>query len=149
MFKSSGDPARKYYGAGRFSHPTEWHETIIYLQEQGVKISFVGGDMVYGVSAVSGQPGNLRIDADASISALRHEKFHFEHDKNLGFPGARYFFESYERRWHSEFWAYIVELKFAREEKNAALAREILVEMRNARRQLREFYVFTKNKTRR
>lgn len=149
MFKSSSDPARKYYGAGKFSHPDEWNETIIYLQKQGVKVNFVGEDMVYGVSAVRGQPGNLRIDANASISALRHEKFHFEHDKNLGFPGARYFFESYERRWYSEFRAYIVELKFARAEKNIALAKEILAEMRNARRTLREFYVISENKTRR
>ncbi|CAN5463864.1 hypothetical protein BH20ACI1_BH20ACI1_07820 [soil metagenome] len=149
MFKSSNDPARKYYGAGKISNSDEWNEIIIYLQKQGVKVSFVGKDMVYGVSAVKGQPVNLRIDADASISALRHEKFHFEHDKNLGFPGARYFFESYERRWYSEFWAYIVELRFARAEKNIALAKEILAEMRKAREVLREFYVISENKTRR
>ncbi|HSK73410.1 MAG TPA: hypothetical protein VK892_17060 [Pyrinomonadaceae bacterium] len=149
MFWTGGDPARKYYGAGRISHPAEWNETITYLENQGVKVSFSGKDMAYGVSAVRGQPGNLRIDADASISALRHEKFHFEHDKRLGFPGARYFFESYEKRWYSEFWAYIVELKFAREQKNAALAREILDEMRSARKILREFYVFSENKSRR
>lgn len=140
VFKSSNDPARKYYGAGSESHPEEWNQTIDYLKNEGVDVKIEGVSMVYGPSSTKGNPGNLRIAKSASISALRHELYHYEHDKARNFPGMRFFFEKYEERWRSEFRAYVVELKFAREAKNADLAREIIAEMRQTRKELREWY---------
>lgn len=141
VFSSTNDPARKYYGAGRLSHPKEWSETIEYLERQGVSVK-IGDEptMAYGAASQAGLPGSLRIDKNASISALRHELYHYQYDRRRGFPGMRFFFERYEERWRSEFWAYVVELRFAGEMKNPALAREIIAEMRQARKDLREFY---------
>lgn len=141
-FKSSNDAARKHYGGGRVSHTDEWNQTVKYLQDEGVEVSFEGNAMVYGVISGGGRAGNLRIDLNASISALRHEVYHYERDKARNFPGARFYFESYAERWRSEFWAYMVELKFARQLRNHALAKEIVAEMREIRQALREFYLW-------
>ena len=141
VFNSTNDPARRYYGAGRLSHPNEWRETIEYLEREDVSVK-IGDEptMAYGAASQAGLPGSLRINKDASISALRHEVYHYEHDRARGFPGMRFFFERYEERWRSEFWAFVVELRFARSMKNPALTREIIAEMRQARKDLREFY---------
>lgn len=141
IFNSTNDSARKYYGAGRLSHPQEWRETIEYLKREGVSVK-IGDEptMAYGAASQAGIPGNLRINRNASISSLRHEAYHYEHDRVRGFPGMRFFFERFAERWRSEFWAYMVELKFAREMKNPVLAREIIAEMRQTRKDLREFY---------
>ncbi|MEL6863052.1 MAG: hypothetical protein AAFP19_01475 [Bacteroidota bacterium] len=86
-YNSLGDPVKDLLGSGRISHTSEWNQLISEMEAAGCIISFRPGSIAYAPGVRRGAPGQLIIDQDASISALRHEHRHFIDDQAAGFRG--------------------------------------------------------------
>lgn len=86
-YRSLGDPVADLLGPGRLSHADEWNAMIKEVKDAGGEIIYRKGGIAYGAGLRQGEPGQLIIDPDASITALRHEHRHFVDDRAAGFPG--------------------------------------------------------------
>ena len=75
--KNNADPMRDVLGSGRISTPDEWNAILRQLEDNGVEIKFRDGNMAYAPGLKDGSPGQIVIDPDASLSALKHEYQHF------------------------------------------------------------------------
>jgi hypothetical protein len=132
IFGSDGDSAFKKYGAGKNSHPREWEQTIDKLKQAGCR--FKWRENAWAYDPENGKAGFIILPPNASFSALLHEAKHFWDDFELGFPCFGFCMRQPDLRWRMEFWAYVEELKFARENKDLELAKEILENMRRRKR---------------
>ncbi|MCH7229916.1 hypothetical protein L0U85_03440 [Glycomyces sp. L485] len=123
QYRSSGDPMRAL-GAGRQTHPAEWQAHLDDAESYGVEIRHRPGAIFYTPGLRRGQPGQLVIDDDASISAMRHEMSHVQDDKNAGWRG---FEGAYDKDflWASEERAYKLEIGYAHQVGRADLAAEL------------------------
>ncbi|MDA1478343.1 hypothetical protein [Bacillus changyiensis] len=108
--KNPADPLKEIFGAGRQSHPEKWNSIINDMKSQGVEVVYKDGVMAYSPS--SGKPGQLVIDENSSIGALIHEYTHYLDDRNQGFPGMSYHFQT-KNRVKMELNAYMREVEFA------------------------------------
>jgi WXG100 family type VII secretion target len=133
LLRTYGDALRKVLGRGADSHPEEWTSTLARAREMGIEIVERPGTLAYGPAA--GRPGQLILDPDASIGALRHEFRHALDDAALGYPGFRIMADS-EAFWRLEFRGYMEEIKLARQEKAWDAARSIVKEMRARRKEI-------------
>jgi hypothetical protein len=133
-FLSGFDHAKAKYGAAHIFYPTEYEQIVKEVADAGGKISWRLGQ--YGFSPAKNKPGLIILDTDASISAMRHELQHFRDDLRNGMPGLSYYFQRPSLFWQMEFRAYMVELKFAREKRDFDLARKIIEDMKQRRREL-------------
>lgn len=61
-----------------------------------------------------GEPGQLIIDPDASLSALQHERSHFLEAQSKGFPSAVEAYQDWEGRIADEFKSYTIEIEEAK-----------------------------------
>jgi hypothetical protein len=112
--KNAADPMRDVLGSGRTSNPKEWNAIIKELEASGVEINYSKGSMAYAPGLQKGNPGQIKIDPDASLSALKHEYQHFLDAKAEGFPSfGQQMFENPKRRVIKELRAYLVEIKEA------------------------------------
>jgi len=112
--KNNADPMREAVGSGRVSSPEEWNSIIQDLEKNGVEITYREGSMAYAPGLTDGSPGQLVIDPDASLSALRHEYQHFLDAQADGFPSfGKQMFEDPKTRVIKELRAYLVEIKEA------------------------------------
>lgn len=112
--KNNSDPMRDVLGSGRNSNPVEWNSIIQDLEKNGVEIRYREGDMAYAPGLTDGSPGQLVIDPDASLSALKHEYRHFLDAQAEGFPSfGKQMFEDPKARVIKELRAYMVEIKEA------------------------------------
>lgn len=109
---SDRDPLRQH-GSAQQTHPQEWTDALAYARERGVEVIERPGTMAYGPSPSPGQPGQLIIDPDASVGALRHEMQHLLDDEAAGWPGMRAMFEDPERAFQMEVRAYQREIEYA------------------------------------
>ena len=81
-FNSGGDRLLESMGPGRLSHTEEFKAIIQDLKANGVEIDFSRpNQFAYGPSSKAGVPGNIVLDPNASISAIRHEYGHLLDDK--------------------------------------------------------------------
>ena len=83
------DPARDYFGSAKQSHPKELAEIIDRIEKLGVKIEYREGTMCYQPSPMSGKPGQVVIEPDASYPAWKHEEKHVMDDYESGWLGFR------------------------------------------------------------
>lgn len=84
--------------------------------------------------------GHIFLDPNASWSAMLHEAQHFFDDYENGYPNYGFYFDGNGLEfWRMEFRGYLVELNFARKNRDFDLARKIIEEMRERRKQLRGF----------
>lgn len=112
--KNNSDPMRDVLGSGRNSNPAEWNSIIQDLEKNGVEIKYREGEMAYAPGLTDGSPGQLVIDPDASLSALKHEYQHFLDAQAEGFPSlGKQLFEDPKARVIKELRAYMVEIKEA------------------------------------
>ncbi|MGW0434071.1 WXG100 family type VII secretion target [Micromonospora sp. NPDC003197] len=133
-YYSSGDPMREL-GAGRDTHPAEWQALEAEARSYGVEIIHRDGGIFYTPGTRRGSPGQLVIDPDSSISAIRHELSHIRDDLAAGWRG----FEGvYDRDflWASEERAYMLEVNYAREIGRDDLAEELLQLMRDRKNEI-------------
>lgn len=128
------DPSFSVWGAGSISHPKLWQEILEEIQKLGCKIKYGETNMVYMPHPSGGLPGTISIPRDCSITALMHEAQHFYDDLAQGFPGFR-IFEDPAKVWKMEYDAYMVEIKFLRDNKKFDAANEVL---KNAQREKRD-----------
>ena len=126
LLKNDADPIHNLFGPGRLSHPQEWENTLARLQNEGVEIIHRAGAMAYGPSPASGKPGQLLLDPDASVGALRHEARHYADDKALGFPGAIRYYQEPALRWQTEYNAYMEEVGLARQARRFDVGHELV-----------------------
>ncbi len=112
--KNTADPMRNVLGSGRISNPDEWNSILRQLEDSGVEIKFRDGNMAYAPGLRDGNPGQIVIDSDASLSALKHEYQHFLDAQAEGFPSlGKQMFEEPQNRIIKELRAYMVEIKEA------------------------------------
>ena len=112
--KNNADPMRNVLGSGRVSNPEEWTSIIQNLEKSGVEITYREGSMAYAPGLTDGSPGQLVIDPDASLSALKHEYQHFLDAQAENFPSfGKQMFEEPKTRVIKELRAYMVEIKEA------------------------------------
>ncbi|MBS9463281.1 hypothetical protein KIM67_12760 [Flagellimonas sp. 389] len=86
-YRSLGDPVKDILGSGRLSHTDEWNKLIKEIEDAGGEVKFSPGRIAYSPGVTKGSPGQLIIDQDASITALRHEHRHFIDDQAAGYLG--------------------------------------------------------------
>ncbi|NUR25810.1 MAG: hypothetical protein HOV83_08175 [Catenulispora sp.] len=113
--ESAADPLAKW-GAGAVTHPEEWANTIKALEDAGVTVlmSDGRGALAYSPAMSTGAPGEMIIDAEASIGALRHEAQHAFDDLAQGWGGYRQM-ENSLHSFRMEYRAYWQEVQYARE----------------------------------
>lgn len=78
------------------------------------QVEYREGNMAYAPGMTEGSPGQLVIDPNASLSALKHEYRHFLDAQAEGFPSfGKQMFEDPKARVIKELRAYMVEIKEA------------------------------------
>jgi hypothetical protein len=105
------DPLRRH-GAGRDTHPQEWEDSIQRARDAGVEVRFQSGSMAYAPGTMPGNPGQLIIDPDASIGAMRHEMRHLLDDQAQGWGGFRQMYDP-QHAYQMEYRAYMEEINYA------------------------------------
>ena len=111
-FHTYHDPIREVMGSMFESHPEETEKILNELRKMGIKVFFTDEEkMVYSPgSAEFGYKGHIRVNENASFSALMHERQHALDDIKNGFPGAKYYMNNKQVRWKMELDAYHIEL---------------------------------------
>lgn len=112
-FNTYDDPIREVMGSAFESHPKETLEKIEELQKMGVDVIFHSGEgMMYQPGAL-GKPGQVKVDREASYSALLHEYVHAVDDEASGWQAARMVWDN-DKAIEFEKRAYDAELEFYR-----------------------------------
>jgi phage tail protein X len=125
---SGGDRLLTTMGPARLNNPLEYRTIMSELDAQGVVVTARQGEYAYGPSAMPGRPGNVVVDPDASLSALRHEYGHFLDDQALGFPGMRFYMENPSARLSSERSQYLGEIRTARQLADQTARRDLIID---------------------
>ncbi|MGX5763497.1 hypothetical protein ACWKW1_27290, partial [Brevibacillus parabrevis] len=109
----NADPFRDIYGSGMKSHPEEWNQIIEEIEKVGGKVKYRDdGSMGYSPGLSRGELGEIIIDKNASISALRHEYQHFLDDMRIGWGGMSTLYD-FKTRIIWELRAYMKEIREA------------------------------------
>ena len=112
-FNTTDDPIREVMGSMFDSHPEETEKLIKQLEEIGVQVHFTASrNMSYQPKKI-GFPGEIRIDKEASYSALLHEFTHAMDDYHSGWRGVEDVWYP-EKHWEYEKRAYNAEIAFAK-----------------------------------
>jgi hypothetical protein len=90
-FQAASDLLKDRLGSAMESHPEEHASIMKDLGETGVEVTPDPNRLAY--TPGNGGPGQMILDPNASIGALRHEYQHFLDDRAAGYPGMRYWFE--------------------------------------------------------
>jgi len=117
-FHSAGDPLADVLGPAHTSHSEEYEATLKAIEKQGGEVVFRGGQNGYTPGLSPGKAGQVILDPDSSIGAVRHEYQHFLDDEAAGRPGYNSYFDensSPMARWKFEIRAYKIELKLAKQ----------------------------------
>ncbi len=117
VFWTRADPALDYFGPAEDDDPDLLAQIKEDLEASGVKIKVNSrGDrekIAYGPSSTAGEPGNMDVTEDMSLSAWLHEYEHFRQDRDLGFPPSIYYYADNALRASMEEGAYGVEIERA------------------------------------
>ena len=113
-FNSIADPVADILGAAIKSHPERLKNIMLDLKNKGVEIVFRSDEALgYSPGLSKGQPGQIIIHENASISAWEHEYIHFLNDQEKGFLGMSSLFDS-NYRVYTELNAYTKEIEFVK-----------------------------------
>lgn len=112
LLHADADPLRAL-GPASETHPAELEAAMERLDGAGVEVDMRRGSMSYSPSAVSGEPGRIILDPEASYGAVLHEMSHFSDDEAAGYPGLRYWLEDPSVTAAGESRAYEAEIDYA------------------------------------
>lgn len=116
-FNSIADPVADILGAAYKSHPERLKEIINYAKSRRCEIIYKDREVLgYSPGLTKGQPGQISIHAQASISAWEHEFVHFLDDEANGFLGMRSLYDL-NYRVTTEINAYKTEIEFVKKQK--------------------------------
>jgi hypothetical protein len=121
---ADADPLRAL-GPASETHPAELEAAMERLHGAGVEVDMRRGSMSYSPSAVSGEPGRIILDPEASYGAVVHEMSHFSDDEAAGYPGLRYWLEDPDVTAAGESRAYEVEIDYANSIGEAGIASQL------------------------
>lgn len=134
------DPSFSVWGIGKLSHPELWKQIMDDLISKGCKIKIGEKNLTYGASSIKGQPGNLTITDNSSITALMHEARHFYDDLANGFPSLSYYMQNPKIIWKMEYNAYMEEIIFLRKNGEIQPAKKLLKNALDEKKYIEEFY---------
>jgi hypothetical protein len=124
-YLTEADPVRDILGPGKKSHPEEWNNTIDELKKEGVEVIITNEEkLAYAPGLRAGEPGQIHLNNDASIGALRHEYQHFLDDKAAGYKGMRGLYDLQYRK-QTEINAYGREIQLMEETGNHEAANKL------------------------
>lgn len=118
------DPLRAL-GSASETHPAELEAAMERLDRAGVEVDMRRGSMSYSPSAVSGEPGRIILDPEASYGAVLHEMSHFSDDEAADYPGLRYWLEDPAVTAAGESRAYEAEIDYANSIGEARIASQL------------------------
>ena len=121
---ADADPLRAL-GSASETHPAELEAALERLDSAGVEVDMRHGSMSYSPSAVSGEPGRIILDPEASYGAVLHEMSHFSDDEAAGYPGLRYWLEDPSVTAAGESRAYDAEIYYANSIGEAVIADQL------------------------
>lgn len=121
---ADADPLRAL-GPASETHPAELEAALERLDGAGVEVDMRRGSMSYSPSAVSGEPGRIILDPEASYGAVLHEMSHFSDDEAAGYPGLRYWLEDPAVTAAGESRAYEAEIDYANSLGEARIASQL------------------------
>jgi hypothetical protein len=121
---ADADPLRAL-GSASETHPAEFEAAMDRLEGAGVEVDMRHGSMSYSPSAMSGEPGRIILDPEASYGAILHEMSHFSDDEAAGYPGLRYWLEDPSVTVAGESRAYKVEIDYANSIGEAGMASQL------------------------
>lgn len=114
QFNSIADPVANILGAAYKSHPERLNEIINILKSKKVEIIYKETETLgYSPGLSKGNPGQILIHKEASISGWEHEFRHFLDDEAEGFLGMRALGDT-NFRVRSELNAYKTEIDFVK-----------------------------------
>lgn len=121
---ADADPLRAL-GPASETHPAEFEAAMERLDRAGVEVDMRRGSMSYSPSAMSGEPGRIILDPEASYGAVLHEMSHFSDDEAAGYPGLRYWLEDPAVTAAGESRAYEAEIDYANSIGEAGIASQL------------------------
>ena len=121
---ADADPLRTL-GPASETHPAEFEAALERLDGAGVEVDMRRGTMSYSPSAVSGEPGRIILDPEASYGAVLHEMSHFSDDEAAGYPSLRYWLEDPAVTAAGESRAYEAEIDYANSIGETGIASEL------------------------
>jgi hypothetical protein len=124
LLHADADPLRAF-GPASETHPAELEAAVARLDGAGAEVDMRHGSMSYSPSAVTGHPGRLILDPEASYGAVLHEMSHFSDDEAAGFPGLRYWLEDPAVTAAGESKAYQAEIDYANSIFEAGIASQL------------------------
>ncbi|WP_026703845.1 hypothetical protein [Flavobacterium soli] len=118
QLNSIADPVADILGAAYKSHPERLRKILAYVESKGGEVIYKLEEALgYSPGLSKGQPGQIHIHKEASISAWEHELKHFLDDEVAGFMGMRALGDT-NFRVRSEFNAYKTEIDFVKKLKH-------------------------------
>lgn len=131
-----GDYTYEISGRAIDSHPEEVAEMKRVLEENGIELRKPENNtMAYSPAVSEFHKGQMIISDEASIGAWRHEYQHFLDDMASGWKGFR-LMEDPHINWKMEYRAYMKEIKYAKKNKRYDIAKKILQEMKDTKRDI-------------
>ncbi len=93
VFYTKDDPMRDIFGSSFDSNPLETQKMLENFEDLGVEVIYRSNVMSYQPSPISGLPGQVVIDKNASYSAWIHEQQHVFDDRDSGWAGFKNYFD--------------------------------------------------------
>ncbi len=123
---SGGDRLLNAMGPARVNHADELASIVDDLRAHNVEIRWEPNRLSYGPSGTPGRVGNINLDPNASISAIRHEYGHFLDDVAEGLPGMGHYMKDPWRWVATERRQYLQEIRTARKLGDAEARRQLI-----------------------
>ena len=118
MFHTEDDPLREVMGSAYDNNRDELFAIIDNLETIGIEVDISDTNRSMGyqpsISVTENNPGRIKMDREASISAWKHENQHAEDDKASGWKGMDILINHPEERYQWEVRAYAEEIKIAK-----------------------------------
>lgn len=114
-FHTYSDPMYEILGSAYDSHPQKVQDILDYLKKVNVNVIIrdENESMCYQPGLSKGQPGQMVLNRQSSISAWLHEFQHVLDDEKAGWSGMRVLYDN-DEHYRREVNSYNVEMKFAK-----------------------------------